>query len=87
MTPVPETDRLAALSRLSGSGALTMPEPGPQRAVLALELVGLARSHGATWARIGEALGVPGGPKAAKAEAKRLARTVAAGKPWAVPGG
>jgi hypothetical protein len=76
-----EEDRLAALAALSGSGALTLPEPGPERAVLAAELVGRARRKGATWAALGEILGVPG-PTLAKREARLIARAVAAGRPY-----
>ena len=82
MSPVPEESRLAALSALSGSGALLMPPPGPERAVLAVDLIGRARRSQATWAAIGKALGVAG-PKAAKAEVRKIARAAAAGKPFA----
>ena len=81
VTVASEEDRLAALSALSGSGALTLPGPGPERAVLALELVGRARRHGATWARVGAALGVPQ-PTLAKRTVHALSRAVAAGKPY-----
>jgi hypothetical protein len=76
-----EEDRLAALAALSGSGALPMPEPGPQRAVLAADLIGRARRQGATWAAVGEILGVAG-PTLAKRETRLLARAVAAGRPY-----
>ena len=81
MSPPTEEDRLAALAALSGSGAMTLPEPGPERAVLALDLVGRARRQGATWAAVGAILGVRG-PTLAKREVHALARAVAAGKPY-----
>ena len=81
MSPPTEEDRLAALSALSGSGAMTLPAPGPERAVFALELLGRARRQGATWARVGTALGLTD-PKLAKREARLLSRAVAAGKPY-----
>ena len=81
MSPPTEEDRLAALSALSNSGAMTLPAPGPERAVLAAELIGRARRCGATWATVGTALGVPG-PKLAKREAGLIARAVAAGRPY-----
>ena len=81
MSPPTEEDRLAALAALSNSGAMTLPQPGPERAVLALELVGRAKRHGATWAAVGAALGVPQ-PTLAKRRVHALARAVAAGKPY-----
>lgn len=81
MTAPTEEDHLAALAALSGSGAMTLPAPGPERAVLAAELVGRARRCGATWAAVGTALGVPD-PRLAKREARLLTRAVAAGKPY-----
>ena len=81
MTAPSEEDRLAALAALSGSGALPLPPPGAERAVLALELVGRARRQGATWARVGTALGA-GEPRLAKRKVHALARAVAAGKPY-----
>ena len=81
MSSPTEEDRLAQLAALSGSGAMTLPEPGPERAVLALDLVGRARRGGATWARVGAILGVPH-PTLAKRTVHALARAVAAGKPY-----
>lgn len=81
MTAPSEESRFAALAALSSSGGLTMPEPGPERAVLAAELIGRARRNGATWAAVGEILGLPH-PKLAKREARLLANAVAAGRPY-----
>ena len=81
MSPPTEEDRLAQLAALSGSGAMTLPDPGPERAVLALDLVGRARREGATWAAVGAIVGVPH-PKLAKREVRLLANAVAAGKPY-----
>jgi hypothetical protein len=81
VSPPSEESRLAALAALSGSGGLAMPEPGPERAVLAADLIGRARRNGATWAAVGEILGLPG-PKLAKREARLLANAVAAGRSY-----
>lgn len=81
MTAPSEESRFAALAALSSSGGLTLPEPGPERAVLAADLIGRARRNGATWAAVGEILGVPG-PTLAKRETRLITRAVAAGRPY-----
>jgi hypothetical protein len=81
MSPPSEESRFAALAALSGSGALPMPEPGPERAVLAADLIGRARRQGVTWAALGDILGVAG-PTLGKREARLITRAVAAGRPY-----
>jgi len=74
MTSPSETEQLASLAAMAGTNPV-MPEPGVQRDALRLQLVGEAIANGATWAQVGRAMGY-GGPKTAKAAAKRLERRV-----------
>ena len=55
--------------------AIRTDTPQPEKDRLRLRLIGEAIGRGATWAQIGAATGT-GGPKAAKAAARRLARQV-----------
>lgn len=79
MSPPTREDRIAALAALSGTGPPQVPAGGHEFDVLLLRLAGEARRAGATWAAVGEVLGVPG-PALAKREVRRLARAVAAGR-------
>jgi hypothetical protein len=76
-----EAEQFSALTALLPIGdraqwsAIRNDFPQSQRDTLRLELIGEAIGRGATWAQIGRATGT-GGPKAAKAAARRLARQV-----------
>lgn len=69
-TPSP-TEQDQALARLAG----TAPAPGLDSDLLRLRLISDARQAGIPWAMIGMSLGGMSG-KAAKANAKRLAKAV-----------
>jgi hypothetical protein len=74
-----EAEQFSALTELlppdtrAPWAAIRKDAPQPEKDMLRLRLIGEAIGRGATWAQIGAATGT-GGPKAAKAAARRLER-------------
>jgi hypothetical protein len=77
MTPPSEAERDASLAGLSGSPLPPPPGSELERDMMRLAMIREAKMAGVPWSAVARAVGAPDG-KAAKRDARRLARRVQA---------